>query len=113
MKKVYVCSPLKDDVWGNIERAKKYAKYVFECDAIPVVSHFYALVLNDEIKSQRELGMKAGLDLLFFCNELWIFGETISDGMEKEIRIAEALGLKIRKIKDKDLKKILGGMSYE
>ena len=33
MKKVYICSPLGGNVSENIEKAKVYAKYVFEpCD---------------------------------------------------------------------------------
>ena len=74
MKKVYICSPLGDDVAGNLQRAKQYAKYALLCGTAPVVPHFYALCLNDENPKEREIGLAAGLSLLWFCDELWVFG---------------------------------------
>ena len=73
MKKIYVCSPLGGDILGNIEKAKEYAKYVFECGATPVVPHFYALILNDNNPAEREIGLRAGKELLYFCDEMGIW----------------------------------------
>ena len=110
MKKVYICSPLGGDVAGNIERAKIYALYAFECGAAPVVPHFYALILNDNEAPQRELGLKAGKTLLWFCDEVWAFGDVLSSGMKEEIRMAKHLGIKVRYFDRR--KKILGGIEF-
>ena len=66
MDKVYICAPLRScaeegmTIADNIEKAKMYAKYALcECEAAPVVSHFFALMLDDNIPLERELGMKA------------------------------------------------------
>ena len=40
-RRVYICAPLKGDIEGNVKRAIWYARYVFQCGAVPVVPHFY------------------------------------------------------------------------
>ena len=99
MKKVYICSPLGGDVAGNLQRAKQYAKYALLCGTAPVVPHFYALCLNDENPKEREIGLAAGLSLLWFCDELWVFGDRVSHGMEKEMLEAiKTAHVEIRKL---------------
>lgn len=71
----------------------------------PVIPHFYALVLDDEIPDERKLGMQAGLSLLWVCDEVWVFGDEITEGMKKEIIFAEKLNIKVKYILEKDLKK--------
>ena len=109
MKKVYICSPLGGDVTANLERARQYARYVFSCGAAPVVPHFYALVLDDGNPEERQLGMQAGKSLLWLCDELWIFGDEITEGMRREIDFCKNLNIKTRAVKDSDIKKVLGG----
>ena len=85
-KKVYICAPLGGNVQQNLERAIRFAKYALRSGVAPVVPHFYALCLDDADPKQREIGMSAGLSLLWFCDEMWIFGDEITDGMREEIR---------------------------
>ena len=96
MKKVYICAPLGGDAPNNIERAKEYAGYALKCGTAPVVPHFYALILNDAEPAQRELGLKAGQTLLWFCDEVWAFGEILSPGMKAEIKLARQLNIRVR-----------------
>ena len=56
----------------------------------------YPQFLDDRIKSQRSLGLYFGLVLLEKCDEIWIFGSTISKGMRQEIERARGLGIRIR-----------------
>lgn len=70
MKKVYICAPLGGDVQGNLEKAKRYSEYALRCGAAPVTPHFYALCLHDDMPEEREMGMAAGLSLLWFCDEV-------------------------------------------
>ena len=107
MKKVYICSPLGGDVAGNLQRAKQYAKYALLCGTAPVVPHFYALCLNDENPKEREIGLAAGLSLLWFCDELWVFGDRVSHGMEKEINFARNLNIRTCYIKESQVKQTL------
>ena len=110
MKRVYICSPLGGDVLENIEKAKEYARYVFECGMAPVIPHFYAEILDDTVDEERTLGMTAGTSLLFRADALWVFGDNITEGMKKEITFAKHLKLDIRYITEKDLE--TGGKKY-
>ena len=101
MKKVYICAPLGGDVKGNIEKVKQYTRYALLCGTAPVVSHFYALCLDDCIPKERELGMAAGLSLLF--------GDTITTGMQSEIDFCKKLNIRVRHIKESEVMKTIGG----
>ena len=109
MKKVYICAPLGGDVEGNLKRVREYARYALLCGTAPVVPHFYALCLDDSIPKERELGMAAGLSLLWFCDELWLFGDEVTEGMAAEISFCNSLNVKTRRIRDCDIKKKIGG----
>ncbi len=105
MRRAYICSPLGGNVSVNIENAKRYARYIFMCGMAPVIPHFYALVLDDNKDNERKLGMQAGISLLWVCDEVWVFGDKITEGMNKEIIFAEKLNIKVKYISENDLKK--------
>lgn len=109
MKKVYICAPLGGDIEGNIQRVIKYTKYALKCGTSPIVPHFYALCLDDNNPKEREIGISAGLEALWFCDELWVFGDKITKGMELEIKFCKNLNIRIKYIRLKDVDKFLGG----
>lgn len=108
-KKVYICAPLGGDVEENIQKALTYTLFALKSGTAPVVPHIYALCLNDSDQGERELGRSAGMSLLWFCDEIWVFGDEITEGMSAEIRFCQNLNIKIRKIKPSEIKKLLGG----
>ena len=111
MKKVYICAPLAGDVQGNLEKAKRYSEYALRCGAAPVTPHFYALCLHDDVPEEREMGMAAGLSLLWFCDEVWVFGNQTTDGMMAEIRLAHNLNIKVKTIKEHEINKVIGDVT--
>lgn len=93
MRKVYICSPYRDDTEKNIEKAKKYCRQAIAERYLPVAPHLYfTQFLNDEDGEERRLGFEMGLELLHECLEVWVCGDTISGGMREEIEYAEQLG---------------------
>jgi hypothetical protein len=110
MKKVYIAAPLAGDVAGNIEKAKEYARYAFECGVTPVIPHFYALILNDSNLSERELGLKAGRSLIWAVDEIWCFGGVVTSGMKDELALARQLNITVRFFRAKQ--KLLGGIAF-
>ena len=111
MKKVYICAPLAGDVPGNIERVKEYAAYALkECGVAPVIPHFFALILDDGVPSERELGLRAGQSLLWLCDEVWCFGDSITTGMEREIQLARQLNVPVRYFRAKNI--LIGGNKF-
>lgn len=109
MKKVYLCAPLGGNVRESLERVKRYTAYALQCGTAPVVPHFYALCLDDADPTERETGMTAGLALLESSDEMWIFGNTASDGMRREIRLCERLRIPMKPISEQEISKKIGG----
>jgi len=107
-KKVYVCSPCKGDRKNNIKKTKLYSRYVSSHGFIPLAPHLYfGELINDENPEERKLILKFALEWLFQCDELWCFGETVSDGMKNEIEAAKRLGMKIINIPTKIIENFL------
>ena len=94
---VYIASPLRGDIEGNIEKAKAYCRFAITKNVVPMCPHIYfTLFLNDNAEVERRIGMILGLQLLKRCKEVWVFGDTISEGMANEIKIAEKRGIPVR-----------------
>lgn len=66
MKKVYICAPLGGDVKGNLEKVKRYTRFALMCGTAPVVPHFYALCLDDDIEKEREIGIVLSVVILVY-----------------------------------------------
>ena len=107
-KKVYICAPLSGKIQENLKKAKQYARYALLCGAAPVVPHFYAECLDDSNPEEREIGMSAGLSLLWFCDEMWIFGDEVTEGMKAEIQFCKNLNIPVRKVRDDEINKKIG-----
>lgn len=92
---VYICSPFSGDVSGNIERAKKYSRYAVDSKAIPIAPHLlFPQFMSDD--AERELALFMDMVLLGKCEELWVFGELVTEGMSAEIAKAKRKNMKIR-----------------
>ncbi len=96
---VYVCSPYLGDVDENLERAKRYSRYVLDKGFIPITPHLFLPQFMDD-KTERNLAIFIDLVLLSKCAEVWVFGEQISEGMEIEISYANRKGKIVRYIKE-------------
>ena len=94
---VYIASPLRGDVERNIQRAKEYCRFVIKQNKLPFCPHIYfTQFLNDNIESERRIGMLYGIHMLNRCKELWVFGDRISEGMKNEIETAKDRNMPIR-----------------
>ena len=94
---VYICSPYAGDVETNTENAKRYCRFAYGSNAIPLAPHLlYPQFLNDADEDEREDGLFMGLVLLGKCRELWVFGDKITAGMEAEISKAKKIHIPVR-----------------
>jgi len=94
---VYICSPYSGDIEQNTEAARRYSRFAVDSGYIPVTPHLlYPQFMNDGDQQQRELGLRFALILLGKCDELWVFGDRISNGMQREIAKATKRGIHIR-----------------
>lgn len=99
---IYVCSPLRGDIERNIHKAIGYSRYIYSQWGIPLAPHvIFTTFLDDNDPTERASGMEMGLELLVKCDELWAFGDKVSEGMEAEIEAAEKLGLRVKRFDDR------------
>lgn len=95
---VYICSPYSGDVDVNVARAREYCRFaVTEKNAIPFAPHLLLpQYMEDSDSQQRGLAMFMNMVFLGKCNELWVFGERRSEGMQQEIAKAKKRRMTIR-----------------
>ena len=99
---VYIASPFAGDVERNIERTKGYCRFALTQNCIPLAPHLhYPQFMDDNDKEQRRWGLFFASVLLYKCDELWVFGSRISEGMSQEIKKAKRRRMTIRYFNDK------------
>lgn len=99
-KLCYICSPLRGDVKGNIARANLFSRFAFDHGHLPIAPHtIFTQYLDDVEATERSAAMEMGLQLLAMCDELWVFGTQISEGMKREIEFARGKGIQIKSFK--------------
>lgn len=97
MKTIYVCSRFRGDVNKNKQLAKEYCKEIISCGFLPIAPHIYFTeFMDDNNKEERELAFKFNKLLIDFCDELWVYGQEISQGMLIEINYAKEKNKRIK-----------------
>ena len=87
---VYICSPLSGDIPSNTERARQFCKFALEKGQIPLAPHLmFPLFMNDDDPAERELAMFMDVILRGICDDLWVFGDRISEVMGVVIEVAK------------------------
>ena len=96
---VYICSPYAGDIEKNTYRARAFSRFAVEKKYIPIAPHLLCpQYLNEE--TERWLGLKMGFVFMGKCEEIWVFGDVISEGMASEIDKAKRMRKKIRYFTD-------------
>ena len=95
---VYVCSPYRGNVNENVINARKYSRFTFDEKNIPITPHLlYPQFINDNDLFERNIAIhKINYVLIGLCKEMWVFGDVITEGMEREILIAKKRKMRIR-----------------
>ncbi len=92
---VYVCSPYFGDIGKNTANTRMYSRFAVAKNTIPFASH---LLLPQYISEEHERGLAMFMNKVFLgkCDELWVFGGSITEGMSEEIEQAGKMRKKIR-----------------
>ena len=94
---VYICSPYSGDVEANTAAARRYSRFAVEQGYIPIAPHLlFPQFLNDGNPKERQLGLFFGNAIMSKCSEVWVFGDTITSGMEEEIERAGWKNYRVR-----------------
>lgn len=100
MKIAYIAHPIGGDVKNNITKVLAVCKDInLSTDTVVPFIPYLAdvMALDDDIPAQRERGIKNDLAILNrdVVDELWLYGERISNGMQEEINVAHRNGIKV------------------
>ena len=94
---VYIASPYRGDTATNILNAKRYSRYAVQQGRLPMCPHIYfTQFLDDDNETERRKGLNLALQMLKRCKEMWVFGDTVSEGMQNEIKAARRWNIPIR-----------------
>ena len=93
---VYVASPYAGDTEVNTQNAIRYCRFAVDSGVIPLAPHLFLPHFMSEEK-EREEAMRMNMVFLSRCQELWVFGSIITDGMKAEIRRAKRRRMPIRR----------------
>ena len=99
---VYICSPYSGDIQRNTELARRYSRLAVDRGFISLAPHLLLPQYISE-ETERELAISINMQILKRCQELWVCGKQVSEGMLHEIAQANELGLKIRNIKEDEI----------
>ena len=78
-RKIYVSAPLGKDWDEDIENAAKYYEFTLQSECVPVGPHAYATMFGVNEASEIKRLRQAGMSLIWFCDEIWVFGEQITE----------------------------------
>jgi len=109
MKTVYIAHPIGGDVENNIKRVLSIVSGInlSEMHIHPFAPYLVDLMtLNDNIPSHREKGMAHNEKMLRcgIIDEVWLYGDRISNGMLREIEIAEEMGIPVLAMSESTIK---------
>lgn len=86
MEKVFICSPFRGNIKENTKKAVFYGRIAIGDDEIPIVPHLYfPTFLDENDPNERMKGIEMGLELMDICDEVWVFGFNITEGMRIEL----------------------------
>ena len=100
---VYICSKYRGDTEKNSADALKYCRFAVRRGCIPIAPHIFFThsgILDDTDPNEWKLGMLIGLVLLDRCEEVWVFGNELSEGMKREYDRAVKRNIKVRTFTD-------------
>ena len=96
MDKIFICSRFEGDSEKHKQLARIYCLMVWNKGYLPIAPHLYfPQFLDNNNKEQREAIMQVGLNALRQCKAVYVYGRSVSDGMRREIKLAEELKIPI------------------
>lgn len=96
-KIAYIIHPFRDDKENNEKNMKFIAAVAVRSGTVPIATALYfSHFLNEEDEAERLEGIDCGLTLMECCDEVWLFGFNISEGMKMELDCAKELKLPVR-----------------
>lgn len=94
---IYVCSQFGGNIEKNQRKFCKYCKFIIKKGYIPMaVNLMFPRFMDDFYTNGKKKAILMSLDIISRCDELWCFGEYISNRMIQELIFARKHMIKIR-----------------
>ncbi|MBI3184694.1 MAG: hypothetical protein HYZ28_21365 [Myxococcales bacterium] len=94
MRRVYVAHPFSGDTARNVESVRGICRRLAREGIAPVAPHLYLPAFVDEA-SERDLALRICEALVAACDEVRVYGEQVTPGMDRELRLARALDIPV------------------
>jgi len=94
-RRVYVCHPFADAPERNIASVRVISRQLMSAGLLPIAPHLYLPQFVNEA-TERERALQLCLELLDGCDELRVFGDRVSPGMQRELDHARRHGIPVR-----------------
>lgn len=93
---VYIIHPFRNDMENNSKNMKNIASIAVRAGHVPIATALYfPTFLNEKDEKERMEGIDCGLTLMECCDEAWLFGFEITEGMKLELDYAKELNLPV------------------
>lgn len=97
MKKIFICSPFRGNIEENTKAAQFFAKVIIGTGRIPIAPHLYfPQFLDEDNPNERMNGIEMGLELMDVCDEVYVLGFNITEGMRFELNHAREKRISVR-----------------
>lgn len=83
-----------------MEQVRSYVEYALKCGVAPVAPHFYLLCMRPTTAINAETLRSASRSLLWYCDEMWIFGDEITESMASDLQFCKNLHLRTKRIRN-------------
>lgn len=107
MKIIYVCAPFDESPERNLQHAQQYLRYALKHNAIPLIPCWYEEAFKNTTAREINRAKNIPGNLLYFCDEMWVFGNRRTPAMRTQIDYCEKSNKPFVLISDKHLKTIL------
>lgn len=110
-KLVYIAHPLnaptRAGIEANLDRGSRWCAWVGQMFGVaPLAPWIYLAKHWEETHENRARGLQIDLATIEGCDELWLVGPRVSDGMLIEVRHAIACGVVVRNLTGIDLEEL-------
>jgi hypothetical protein len=107
VKKVFISHPVAGAVEANLEKSLKWVRLALYENVVPFAPYIpYCGALDDDEDQGRFLGVRAGLEILILCDQLWVCGNNITPGMAEEIYRAQSYKIPVIYRDDDEIREV-------
>ena len=100
---VYIAHPVSGDVETNLAAAARWVRWAAVHMGVAPVAPYIEMcaAMDDSDPEERAIGMRADHAILAKCDEVWLCGDRISEGMIGERDLANDLGIPVHRYTSK------------